>query len=278
MSITERYRPKTEKDLIGNPKAIATLRESLKEGKNCLLYGMPGVGKTSSVYALAADLGFSVFEVNASDERRKEDLTSLLERVRIKGFRKHLYLLDEVDGMKKWETIEKILTYSRHIIVLVANDVWKIPKKVRDLCVEVRYYRPDVRDVVERVQKIAKQEGATVDFSAVGEDVRSSIIAAFYGGDKRKATDQFKRIDAVLRGRGQLGTPSKEDLIWLLDNLHNYYKGRDLFEAVNVLSIAARSNLLALEHLPKGGGKLQYPYYLRRKKVLRSGRSNKRDS
>ena len=45
MSLAEKYRPKTEAELIGNEKAVDKLRQALREGEHCFLYGPPGIGE-----------------------------------------------------------------------------------------------------------------------------------------------------------------------------------------------------------------------------------------
>jgi len=272
--LTERYRPKTEAELIGNEKAIEKFREALREGKHCFLYGEPGIGKTSAVYAIASDLGYSVVEVNASDERRKDDLEALLGRVKMKGFRKWLLLLDEVDGIRNWGPVQKILTEAAHPVVMVANDEYEVPKKVKDMSTNVRFYRPNLSEVVERVKHIAKTEGLNVKYGEVSGDVRSSINAVMYGGERYEIEDHFDMVNRALSG-GIVGELDEDDLIWLLDNLHQYYRGRDLYEATQLLALATRTRLNALRLLPSGRGKPVYPYFLRRKKVL-SGEGRKK--
>lgn len=268
--LTEKYRPKTKKELVGNKRAIDIVERCIESGKPCLLHGEPGVGKTSTVYALANDLGYAVQEINASDHRKRDDMEQLLARVRTKGFRKHLYLLDEVDGMSDWVGVRKIITYSVNPIMLIANDAWKIPKKIRDLCTEAKFYTPRPRQVLDRLKKIAEQEGREVDYSKTGEDVRSSINAVFYGGDTRKSENRFNIIDNVLRGRSSVDKLEEDDLIWILDNIHNYYSGANIVKAFNILALASRTkNLDILQHLPKGSGKVEYPRYFRKVKVAR---------
>ncbi|XP_065286153.2 uncharacterized protein [Dermacentor albipictus] len=93
---TDKYKPSKSCPFVGNDPTIAELRSWLLQWKNkpsnaersnsrhslsdsedsteglsnCyLLAGPPGVGKTSSVYYLAEELGFKVIEVHASSER-----------------------------------------------------------------------------------------------------------------------------------------------------------------------------------------------------------------
>lgn len=103
---TEKYRPKTPDDIIGNQSIVKNIHDWLahwdeqhlhtegKEGKGkkrgggsvssnvskkaVLLSGTPGIGKTTSARLISQMLGFETIEVNASDSRGKAD--SKIER------------------------------------------------------------------------------------------------------------------------------------------------------------------------------------------------------
>ena len=85
LPLVEKYRPKTKTDLIGNEVAINGLILFLKRWTPrkapmaSLLLGPAGSGKTSSVYAIAKDLGYTIMEVNASDSRNKQSIKDILE-------------------------------------------------------------------------------------------------------------------------------------------------------------------------------------------------------
>jgi replication factor C large subunit len=78
---TEKYRPKTLDEIVGNEKAVIELRrwaESWSNGKPkkraVILSGKPGTGKTSSAIALANDFNWTSIELNTSDARNSEKI------------------------------------------------------------------------------------------------------------------------------------------------------------------------------------------------------------
>merc|ERR1719348_921159 len=108
-----KYQPRCGADILGNNDQITKLREWLnnwsgnkafsvstsevssediatdseyeldvsvleKLGNTCLLEGPTGSGKTAAVFALAAEMGFNVLEVNASSNRTGKQVLSML--------------------------------------------------------------------------------------------------------------------------------------------------------------------------------------------------------
>ena len=84
---TELYRPSNLDEVVGNPKAVASLRlwaDAWAEGKPvkkaAVLIGTPGVGKTSAALALAKEYGWDTVEMNASDQRNADAVKSVALR------------------------------------------------------------------------------------------------------------------------------------------------------------------------------------------------------
>ncbi len=113
LPLAERLRPKSLDGLVGNAKARADLRQwaerwqgkPLPRFRAAVLSGPPGVGKTTAALALAADLGWSVVEMNASDARNEGAIEQVAGRASIShtllgapgGSARALILLDEAD-------------------------------------------------------------------------------------------------------------------------------------------------------------------------------------
>ena len=122
---TEKYRPQTLDDVIGNDRAVAALRNwgqqwnssKLPRKRAVILSGKAGIGKTSCALALARDFRWIPIELNASDARNAtrikqvattgalnesfDDTGQFISSV--KGGRK-LIILDEADNL--YEKIE----------------------------------------------------------------------------------------------------------------------------------------------------------------------------
>lgn len=56
-----------------NPPGVANVN-----ARACLIFGPPGIGKTSAVRIISSEMGFGVLEINASDKRSKNKIDDLI--------------------------------------------------------------------------------------------------------------------------------------------------------------------------------------------------------
>lgn len=115
LPLAERLRPEHLDDLVGNPRARAELKVWAERWRSdgppaqraAVLSGPPGVGKTTAALAVAADFGWSLVEMNASDARNEAAINQVAGRASIthtltegparENRSRALILLDEAD-------------------------------------------------------------------------------------------------------------------------------------------------------------------------------------
>jgi replication factor C large subunit len=182
-------------EVAGNTTVLRQMvdwgRTWTKESRPLILYGKPGTGKTSSVYALATDLGWEVIELNASDQRTKDVIMKVAGVSSVTGSltgaARKVVLIDEADNLHGTadrggaRAILEVIKSTRQPVILVANDLFGIPAEVRSRCEPLPFRALQPRSIVPRLRFICSSEGISCDEQALQE------IAAAAGGDMRAA-------------------------------------------------------------------------------------------
>jgi len=214
---TEKYRPKTLDEVLGNPGAVADLRKwaaswshRIPDKRAVILEGEPGVGKTSAATALANDMEWALVEMNASDSRTATAIREIAlrgatqqtfhetgEYLRTGEGGRKLIILDEADNVFGREdqggigAIVDVVRRTGQPIVLIANDYYELVRRssaFRSLCKTIRFqglHAPTVRSVLER---IARSEGLDVGRGLLDH------IAERSQGDLRAAINDLQMI------------------------------------------------------------------------------------
>ncbi|MDR0900693.1 MAG: replication factor C large subunit, partial [Methanobrevibacter sp.] len=209
---TEKYRPKTFKDIIGNGKQKKEIEAWVKKWKEgepqpcLLLVGPAGTGKTSVAHIIANE--FSDFiELNASDKRSYDIIMSTVGETAATSSlfsNEHkLIILDEVDGIHGNEdrggtrAINKILKTAQHPIVMTANDFYsKRLTSIKPKCKVIKINKVHTNSINALLKRIATKEDVEADPVAIKEIAKGS------NGDMRAAlntlqvlTDENKKLD-----------------------------------------------------------------------------------
>lgn len=191
---SEKYRPKDKEEIVGNAGVVKQLEDYLKgltKHRAALLSGHPGVGKTTAAHVVCRSLGLDAIEFNASDVRSRAEISSRVRGlvntrsvVGWSGAGGKVLIMDEVDGMSGDRggvaELVSIIKEARVPIVCICND--RNNPRMRTLasyCLDLRFRRPDSRQVLSRIKWILGKEGRSVPEGFLSE------LVVRGGGDMR---------------------------------------------------------------------------------------------
>jgi len=217
-----KYRPKFLDEVEDQEEVKQELKnwiESWLNGKPSskavLIYGPPGVGKSTLAEALARTYNLELLEMNASDSRRLQDIKNIAQRASFSsslfGKKGKLIFLDEVDGINvkadegAIEAILELIKVTRHPVLLAANDPWD-PKlsELRNAVKMIQVPQLGKYSLKRILKKICNQEGIKCDEEAI------DYIVEQCEGDARYAINM---LQAVAEGYGRVNLELVKTLV-----------------------------------------------------------------
>ena len=167
---TEKYRPSTINELIGQDKFVSDVK-NWDTMPNLLLYGSAGVGKTAAANVIANRIlgdekQSNFFEINASDDRKLETVRTTIKEVatslKVGNVPHKIILLDEMDGMTPdaQNALKRIMErYSHNVrFIITCNHSHKIIAPLQSRCANYGFIALSNEDIKGVLIDILKKE------------------------------------------------------------------------------------------------------------------------
>ena len=208
---TEKYRPDTLKQVLGNGKAVEELRAwaaSWERGVPItgavILYGPAGTGKTSAALALAREFDWDYIEMNASDARTAgmiQKIAGPASRSMTFSGKPRLVILDEADNLHGTAdrggaaAMLRLVRETSQPVLLIANEYYDMEKTLRDAAKGIQFRSMRSTTIAQALREICRAENVDCDPDAL------MMIAERAGGDLRSGVND---LQAAAQGQTSL--------------------------------------------------------------------------
>ncbi|TPX34086.1 hypothetical protein SmJEL517_g03165 [Synchytrium microbalum] len=193
----EKYRPKYLRDIVGNEETVKKLGMIARDGNcpNMIITGSPGIGKTTSILALAHELlGDNYKQAVGIDVVRNRIKMFAQTHVTLPHGRQKIVILDEADSMTTAaqqalrRTMELYSATTR--FAFACNFSSKIIEPIQSRCTILRYARLLDKQILKRLMEICQAENV----KSTPEGLEAIIFTA--EGDMRQAVNNLQSTHA----------------------------------------------------------------------------------
>lgn len=197
-----RMRPSNIDEIVGQKEIIGkhtSLYKMINNGyvPSMLLYGEPGIGKTSIAYAIAGTTNIPFIALNATTSGKK-DVESVVDETRLTG--KVILFLDEIHRFNKAQQDYLLPHVENGAIVLIGatteNPFHDVNPAIRSRCGQIkqltRLTENDLQELLRRAIQDEKKGLGKLSIEITDEQIKK--IASGAGGDARKSLTLLESI------------------------------------------------------------------------------------
>lgn len=271
IALYRKYRPKTLREVVGQPQISTTLEKAIKSDKishSYLFIGPRGTGKTSvaRIFAHAInnfnyeieDNYIDIIEIDAASNTGVDNIRELREKAVIAPSigKYKIYIIDEVHMLSKSAFNALLKTLEEppaHVVFIMATtDAYKVPVTITSRSQTFTFHLADEKTMVDFLGKVAKTEKIDITTEAL------KLVARRGGGSFRDSLSLLDQISTLSTKKitkdtliSALGLPTDEKI----DTLLQSYAISDL-ESLNqilreLLSSGLKSEIIAAELISK---------------------------
>ena len=244
--LARKWRPQSFEDIAGQAHIARTLQNAIRTNRIAHAYlftGVRGVGKTTGARILAKALNcekgptpnpcnqcsnceeitagssLDVLEIDGASNRGIDEIRQIIENVRYQPakYRFKIYIIDEVHQVTKdafnalLKTLEEPPPFVKFI--LATTEPHRLPETILSRCQRYDFRRISLREIVQRLDEISKNEGLKITEGAL------VLLAREADGSMRDAQSLLEQVLACAApGAGESG-PSFVDEPLLQDIL-----------------------------------------------------------
>lgn len=223
--LTEKYRPKTLDDVIGNEVIIKLIKNLDNTFPHLLFCGPPGTGKTTVSKILSQKFS-KVLELNASDERGIDTIRNRIKTFTQLAEQSKLVIMDECDSLTlvAQQALRRLMEVKNVKFILICNMINKIIEPIQSRTAILKFEKIPINSFLHLLTNICNKEKILLTPSGI------DALIDLSQGDFRNCLNILQGICSVSNDNFNIddnflysinGIPNKKQLLKIINSIKN---------------------------------------------------------